>query len=52
MEELIRQSIKTGLAYLKATNNSCEAWAVIERQAATLGEEVKNKIMSGIKAGL
>jgi hypothetical protein len=52
MESLIKQSIESGIAYLKATNFSSEAWIVIIKNAMTLGNDVANKIIDGINEGL
>lgn len=48
MEQLIQEAIKNGIAYMKATNNSGEAWNIIQRNALLCGEDAFNKIISGI----
>jgi len=52
MEQLINNSIKKGIAYLKATNNSPEAWGVIVRNALLCGEKEGQKIIDGIIGGM
>ena len=52
MQQLINDAIKNGIAYLKATNNSPEAWAVIVKNALLCGEKEGQKIINGITAGI
>ncbi len=52
MEQLINNTIKNGIAYLKATNNSPEAWGVIVRNALLCGAKEGQKIINGIIAGI
>lgn len=52
MDKVIQELIQLGLNYLKSTNLSKEAWDVIIRHAAPLGDNVKNQIISGIEKHL
>lgn len=52
MEQLIQEAIKKGIAYMKETHSSGEAWLTIHRNALLCGQDAYDKIMDGIAEGL